>query len=43
MDIHEEFTEWAAARGVKISGIAAHTFPGRGLGIIAQKKLNVCI
>jgi hypothetical protein len=42
MDIHKEYTEWAVARGVKLNGIATHRFPGRGLGIIAEKKLKVC-
>jgi len=41
MDIHKEFTQWAVARGVKLNGIATHRFPDRGLGIIAEKKLNV--
>ncbi|KAH6724575.1 putative SET domain-containing protein [Leptodontidium sp. 2 PMI_412] len=38
MEIHEAFTEWTLERGVKINGIAAHRFEGRGLGIIAEKK-----
>jgi hypothetical protein len=42
MDIHKEFTEWAVTRGVKLNGIAAHRFPGRGVGIIAKKELEVC-
>ncbi|OWP06732.1 SET domain-containing protein [Marssonina coronariae] len=40
MEIHEEFTHWARERGVKINGIAAHKFEGRGLGIIAEKRLK---
>jgi hypothetical protein len=42
MDIHREFTEWAVARGVKLNSIAVHRFPGKGLGIIAEEKLEVC-
>jgi len=42
MDVHKEFTEWAVARGVKLNGIASHKFPGRGIGIIAEKELKVC-
>ncbi|KAL2075934.1 hypothetical protein VTL71DRAFT_877 [Oculimacula yallundae] len=38
MDIHEAFTDWAVGLGVKINGIKAHRFEGRGLGIIAEKK-----
>jgi hypothetical protein len=40
MDIHKEFTEWAVARGVKLDGIATHRFPGKGLGIIAERELK---
>jgi hypothetical protein len=40
MENHREFTEWAVARGVEINGIAAHRFPGRGLGIIAEKDFK---
>jgi hypothetical protein len=42
MDIHNEFTEWAIARGVKLNGIAIHKFPCRGLGILAEKQFKVC-
>jgi hypothetical protein len=41
MDIHERFTEWAIEKGVKINGIKAHRFEGRGLGIIAEKDFEV--
>jgi len=42
MEIHEEFTRWAVEKGVKINGIKAHRFEGRGLGIIAEKDFEVC-
>ena len=42
MDIHEELTNWAMSSGVELSGIALHAFPGRGVGAIAQKNLEVC-
>lgn len=42
MDVHEEFTEWALAQGLNLNGIAIHRFPGRGVGIIAERELNVC-
>ncbi|KAI9742547.1 MAG: hypothetical protein M1818_003687 [Claussenomyces sp. TS43310] len=38
MDVYEAFTEWAIAEGVKLNGIRTHRFPGRRLGIIAEKK-----
>ena len=41
MDNHIKFTEWAVTYGVTINGVAAHRFPGRGLGIIAEKNLEV--
>ena len=40
MDTHKEFAEWVVARGVKVNSIAAHRFPGRGLGIIAEKNFK---
>lgn len=41
MDKHEEFTRWAELQGVKLYGIAAHQFPGRGLGIVAKERQEV--
>lgn len=43
MEIHEAFAEWASERGIEINGIAAHTFEGRGVGIIAEKRHAVCL
>lgn len=42
MDPYGEYTQWAVDQGVKLSGIAAHRFPSKGLGIIAKQALNVC-
>ncbi|OCT48404.1 hypothetical protein CLCR_04452 [Cladophialophora carrionii] len=39
-DLSAELTKWALSQGASIDGIAAHAFPGRGLGIIAQRKLE---
>ena len=41
MDVLEDLTKWAVARGVKLDGIAAHKFPGKGLGVIAEE--NLCV
>ncbi|KAH7412629.1 hypothetical protein BKA64DRAFT_702750 [Cadophora sp. MPI-SDFR-AT-0126] len=38
MEIHEAFAEWALEKSIKINGIAAHNFEGRGVGIIAEKR-----
>ncbi|RDL36070.1 SET protein [Venustampulla echinocandica] len=40
MEAHRKFSEWAVSQGVEINGIAAHRFPGRGLGIIAQRNFE---
>ncbi|ETI20497.1 hypothetical protein G647_08534 [Cladophialophora carrionii CBS 160.54] len=39
-DLSAELTKWALSHGASIDGIAAHAFPGRGLGIIAQRRLE---
>ncbi len=38
---HEQFTAWAKKQGVKISGVAPFEIPGRGLGIVAQRRIEV--
>ena len=43
MEIHEAFAEWVSEKGIEINGIAAHTFEGRGVGIIAEKRHAVCL
>ena len=40
---HVIFTNWAQARGVKISGVVPARFPGRGLGIAATRKIQVAL
>jgi hypothetical protein len=41
MTNHEQLTKWAINRGFKLNGIRAHSFPGRGLGIVAEKNIEV--
>jgi hypothetical protein len=41
MDVHHKFTAWAVKQGADINGIAPHRFPGKGLGIIAEKDFEV--
>lgn len=38
---HTDLSEWAISRGIKLNGVAAHTFPDRGLGLIAEKRIEV--
>ena len=38
---HEHFITWAKNQGVKISGVGPAKIPGRGLGIIAQRRIEV--
>jgi hypothetical protein len=41
MDVLEKFTQWSEARGVKRNGVAAHRFAGRGMGIVAERRIEV--
>lgn len=38
---HEAFTKWAEAEGVSITGVGPAKISGRGLGIVAQRKIEV--
>lgn len=42
MEKHEAFKKWALSQGVKLYGVKAHRFPGRGLGIVATEAAEVC-
>ncbi|GLA33708.1 hypothetical protein AnigIFM63309_000542 [Aspergillus niger] len=37
---HELFTEWAKTQGIVINGVSPARFPGRGLGMIATRKIE---
>jgi hypothetical protein len=41
MEDHDKFRDWVTERGVKINGITAHKFEGRGVGLIAEERLEV--
>ena len=38
---HDVFTVWAQERGVKINAVGAARIRGRGLGIVAKRKIQV--
>ena len=38
---HDQFTAWAKEQGVKINGVGPAKISGRGLGIIAQRRIEV--
>ncbi|KAB8277758.1 hypothetical protein BDV30DRAFT_204942 [Aspergillus minisclerotigenes] len=38
---HVAFTKWAISKGIEINGIAPARFPGRRLGMIATKTIEV--
>lgn len=38
---HEAFTEWALAQGIFTNGVTPARFPGRGLGMMATRKIKV--
>ncbi|PGH26715.1 hypothetical protein AJ80_01661 [Polytolypa hystricis UAMH7299] len=37
---HEEFTKWTKSQNIKINGVAAARFPGKGVGIVALRDIN---
>ncbi|QSZ30824.1 hypothetical protein DSL72_000382 [Monilinia vaccinii-corymbosi] len=41
MQIHHEFTQWAINQSVIINGIAPFRFPGKGLGLVANKDFEL--
>jgi hypothetical protein len=43
MDTLTELTEWALAHGVQLNGIAIQRIPGKGLGIIGERTIKVCL
>ena len=38
---HDEFTAWAKQQGVQVNGIGPANIVGHGLGIVAQRKIEV--
>lgn len=38
---HEEFTAWAKQQGVQINGVGPARILGHGLGIVAQRRIEV--
>jgi hypothetical protein len=38
---HAEFRTWAEKQGVQIDGVAPAKIPGKGIGMVATKKLEV--
>lgn len=40
-DKHEQFTAWAKSKGININGVAPFRFPGKGMGIMATRRIEV--
>jgi hypothetical protein len=38
---HAAFMRWAISQGVEINGVAPARFPGRGLGMVALRAIEV--
>lgn len=38
---HEAFTKWVKAEGVRIDGVRPAKISGRGLGIVAERRIEV--
>ena len=41
MEPNEQLLQWAEAKGVKLDGIAPQRLPGRGMGIVATRSIQV--
>jgi hypothetical protein len=41
MDVYDEVVRWAQDRGVELDGVAPRSLPGRGVGIVATRPLEV--
>jgi hypothetical protein len=38
---HLRFLEWALSNGIELNGLAPCRFPGRGMGMIATRTIEV--
>lgn len=38
---HVQFKDWAVSAGVIMNGVAPAKFPGRGMGMVATKTIDV--
>ena len=38
---HDEFTAWAKEQGVQVNGVGPANIVGHGLGIVAQRRIEV--
>ena len=38
---HEQLTRWAMSQGVRINGVGPGKISGSGLGIVAQRRIEV--
>ncbi|KAI5208599.1 SET domain-containing protein [Aureobasidium subglaciale] len=38
--VHAEYIEWALARGIRIHGVTPAVLPGRGVGLLAKKRIT---
>ena len=41
MSLHEQLEAWALELGVKLHGVSAQEIPGRGIGMVAERNLQV--
>jgi hypothetical protein len=39
---HEEFIQWVTDRKGRINGVAPGKLPGKGIGLVATRKIQVC-
>lgn len=43
MSVPEEFAAWAAAKGVVLDGVEPRRIPGRGIGIVCTRAVEVSL
>ena len=41
VDDHDRFFKWAVANGIQVNGVTPRRFPGRGMGMIATRTIEV--
>lgn len=41
LDPHNQFVRWVKKQGVRINKVAPSPIPGRGMGIVAQHRIEV--
>ena len=41
MSVPEDFAAWATSKGVVLAGVEPQQMPGRGIGIVSTRRIEV--